>query len=233
MAVALGLTSCGQSPAPPAVAVAPAVVVAEKPEPAAAAEPVAKNEPIADGGSFPFPDDAGGKALAKALTPGAPPPMPAAAPTAPKERKLPPFLDAPAPPLPDAAGSPPRLGLPPIKEARPVPLADRVPLDLGGVVPDLPARPEIATGPLTRTEGRDVSKPAELPILSPKPVADRAPLADPTAEFTAASVISPSLPLRTDPAGFVRINLPDPFEHADAARVRTRVAEDPNRVLPR
>jgi hypothetical protein len=230
---AVGLTSCGQSSAPPEVAVVPAVAAAEKPQPAVGVEPAAKNDPVPDGGTFPFPDDTGGKALAKTLTPAAPPPLPAIAPAVPKERKLPAYLNAPTPPLSDAASSVPRLGFAPIKEVRPVPLSDRVPLDLGGVAPNLPDRPEIATGPLTRTEGRDVSRPAELPILSPRPVPDRAPLADPTAEFTAASVVSPSLPLRTEPAGFVRINLPDPFEHAGAARVRTPVVEDVNRVLPR
>ena len=227
---ALGLTSCNQSPAPPAVVAGPAIVAQDKPEPAAV-EPAAKNDPIPDGGTFPFPDDTGGKALAKTLTPAIPPVMAAAAPAAPKERKLPAFLDAPTPPLPDAANSPPRLGLAPIKEARPLPLPDRVPLDIGGSAPELPTRGELATGPLTRSEGRDVSKPADLPVLSAKPIPDRAPLADPTTEFTAASVISPSLPLRTEPTGFVRINLPDPFEHADAAKPRTPVEENPNRSL--
>ena len=118
---ALGLTSCNQSPAPPAVVAGPAIVAQDKPEPAAV-EPAAKNDSIPDGGTFQFPDDTGGKALAKTLTPAIPPAMPAAAPAAPKERKLPAFLDAPTPPLPDAANSPPRLGLAPIKEARPVPL---------------------------------------------------------------------------------------------------------------
>jgi hypothetical protein len=159
--------------------------------------------------------------------------MPATAPVAPRDRKRPAFLDAPMPPLPDAANSPPRLALPPVKAVRPIPLPERVPTDLGAVIPDLPARPEVATGSLTRIPARDQSEPAGLPILSPKPVADRAPLTDPTAEFTAASVISPSLPLRTTPAGFVRIDLPDPFENAAAGKVRTPVVEDPNRVLPR
>src|SRR5262245_53695137 len=101
-----------------------------------AADPVKvpTNDPGPDGGSFPFPDDAGGKALAKTLSPPALPPMPAAAPTAPKERKLPAYLDAPAPSLPDAAGSPPRFGFPPIKVVRPTPLPDRVPLDLGAAI---------------------------------------------------------------------------------------------------
>jgi len=67
--------------------------------------------------------------------------------------------------------------------------------------------------------------------LSSRPAADRAPLSDPTVEFTARSVVSSSLPLRTLPVGFLRIPLPDPFEHADAARPRTPVVEDPNRAL--
>jgi hypothetical protein len=232
-AVAIGLASCGQSPAPPAVTVGPAVVEPKADPPRA--EQAAKNDPapVPDGGTFRFPDDTGGKALAKTLTPAAPLPMPATVPAAPRDRKLPAFLETPTPPLPDAASSPPRLALPPIKDARPVPLPERVPTDLGAAIPDLPARPEIATGSLTRIPARDLSQPAQLPILSPKPVADRAPLTDPTVEFTAASVISASLPLRTEPAGFVRINLPDPFENADAAKIRTPVAEDPNRVLPR
>jgi len=229
VAAAVGLASCSPSPAPPAVTVAPAVVEPTPPEPVAKTGPA----PVADGGSFRFPDDAGGQALAGMLPPAAPPPMPAAVPTAPRGRKLPAFLDSPTPPLPDAAAAPPRLALPPVKAGRPVPLPERVPADLGAVTPDLPAGPVTATGPLIRSPARDPLEPAELPVLSPKPVADRAPLTDPTAEFTAASVVSPGLPLRTAPAGFVRINLPDPFENAGAAKVRTPVTEDPNRVLPR
>jgi hypothetical protein len=82
-----------------------------------------------------------------------------------------------------------------------------------------------------RRDGRDVSKPADLPILSNRPVPDRAPLTDPTLEFTARSVISVSLPLRSVQVGFLRIALPDPFEHAEAARPRTPVVENPNRSL--
>jgi hypothetical protein len=44
-------------------------------------------------------------------------------------------------------------------------------------------------------------------------------------------VISAMLPLRIDPTGFIRINLPDPFENADAAKPRTPIVEDPNRAL--
>jgi hypothetical protein len=232
----VALTSCGRSPSPPAVVSVPAVAP-DKPDPAnpAPALPATKADPApaADGGSFAFPDDTGGKALAKMLTPATPPPMPASAPPRPRDRKLPAFLDAPEPPLPDAANTPPQLALPPIQGVRPTALPERVPPDLGGSTAELPSRPETPAGALVRTPARDVSAPATLSILSSKPVLDRAPLTDPTAEFTAKSVISPSLPLRTVPAGFIRINLPDPFENVGAAKVQTPVIENPNRVLPR
>jgi len=129
------------------------------------------------------------------------------------------------------AGNLPRLPLSAAREVRPVALAERVPPGLGSGYPRLPERSELPTGSLVKQEGRDVSKPTELPILSNRPVPDRAPLTDPTLEFTARSVISPNLPLRSVQVGFLRIPLPDPFENSDAARPRTPVVEDPNRSL--
>jgi hypothetical protein len=231
----LGTLGCNQS-APPAAAVVPVAANEAKADPAPKEKPaeVAKADlpPLADGGAFPFPDDAGGKALQKALTPSAPAAMPVGAPVAPKERKLPAYLNVPSPPLPDAASIPPRLGLPQNKPVQPSPLPERVPSDFGGTVPVLPGRSELPVGPLTRQEGVDLSKPAPLPTLGTR-VADRAPLADPTVEFTAQSVVSTVLPLRTEPTGFLRITLPDPFENSEAARPRTPVVEDPNKSLPR
>jgi hypothetical protein len=229
--LAVCAAGCGQSPPPPEVAAAP--VIAETPESTKLDSAPAKTAPAqsTDGGDFRFPDDAGGKALAKSLAPAAPPPMRIAAKAGQRERRLPAFLDSPLSSLPAAAGNVPRLSLPAGKEVRPVALAERVPADLGGGLPRLPERGELPTGPLVRRDGRDVSKPADLPILSNRPVPDRAPLTDPTLEFTARSVISVSLPLRSVQVGFLRIALPDPFEHADAARPRTPVVENPNRSL--
>jgi hypothetical protein len=235
------LAGCGDSPPPDPVASVP--VVASDPTPerppaapglknldAAIAEAGREPAPTPDGGTFPFPDDAGGKALAKSLAPAALPPLPAAGPGGPRPRGLPSLTD-PTAPLPTATPTPPRWPLPAGKPVRPVPLPDRVPADLGKKVPDLPPRGDLPVGPLTRTEGPDMSRPADLPILSSKPVPDRAPLTDPTGEFTAQSVISLVLPLRTGSTLFIPINLPDPFEHAADARPRTPVVEDPNRVL--
>jgi hypothetical protein len=236
---ACGVAGCNQS-SPPEVAVAPATVDEPAPgRPNAVVglknfdEAVAKSkEPIPDGGTFPFPNDAGGKALAKSLAPASPKPLPADGPAVRKERQLPPFLESPSPTGPDVAGSLPRLPITERKIVRPSSLPDRVPSDLGTVVPQLPPRPDFATGPLARQESRDISKPADLPILSPRPVPDRAPLTDPTIEFTAQSVISQKLPLRTEPTGFIRLNIPDPFEHAEDAKPRTPIVENPNRSLP-
>lgn len=231
----LSVLSCNQSP-PPNVGVAVAEDPAQ-PAPAVKENPVvevpvvAKNDPSLDGGTFPFPDDAGGKALSKSLAPAIPRAVAEADKAKQKERRLPAFLNGPMPTLPDSASTPPRLPLPPIKDARPTSLPDRVPASIGGANPELPARTELPTGPLTKDERRDPNLPADLPILSSRPVPDRAPLADPTVDFTAQSVISPNLPLRTEPTGFIRINLPDPFEHADAAKPRTSVVENPNRSL--
>jgi hypothetical protein len=205
---------------------------APKDEPAPPKKPApAPAEKVADGGSFAFPDDRGGKLLAQALPPPAPPLRTPAALAVPTPRQLPDFLGALSVPPIDSGRAVPRLPLPPAKAMAPTPLPDRVPADFTRERPLLPERGEFATGPLTKEPGPDTSKPADLPLLSAKPVPDRASLADPTAEFTARSVISPTLPLRTEMAGFVRFNLPDPFEHSEAARPRLVVPEDPNRAL--
>jgi len=46
------------------------------------------------------------------------------------------------------------------------------------------------------------------------------PLTDPTAEVSLAAVVAQPVPVRTTRAPFVRFNLPDPFEHAQAVRLR-------------
>ncbi len=175
-AMAIAFASCSQSN-PPAVAVAPAEVPAVKDQPTVQEQPppVVKSSSGPDGGSFTFPEDSEGKALANALIPPMPRTMPVAMPVTPKPRRLPAFLEAPAPPSNDPAGALPRLGLPELKPAGPRPLPDSVPPDIGGAIPQLPARGPIATGPLTRHEERIINALTELPPLSARPIADRAP----------------------------------------------------------
>jgi hypothetical protein len=181
-------------------------------------------------GTFAFPDDTGGKLLATLLPPSAPPLLPPAPPNAPRERALPGDLEAPSPTLGDPASALPLLGSPVAKAVLPNALPERVPHDLAPPTLQLPERTAWPTGPLTREPARDLTQPVDLPLLSMQPLPDRAPLADPTVEFTAQSVISATLPLRIDPTAFLRYVLPDPFEHRDG-RARTTPNDDPNRVL--
>src|SRR5438128_259861 len=74
------------------------------------------------------------------------------------------------------------------------------------------AQPTVPTGPRLRVPAPDVEQPLPLPILA-RPAHTRVPLDDPTAEFSIAAALAPPPPLRTQPAQFVRWNLPDPFEH--------------------
>ena len=66
----------------------------------------------------------------------------------------------------------------------------------------------------------------EVPILA-RPTVTRASLDDPTEEFTALSILSDKLPLRATTAPFVKVNLPDPTENVEAAKVKVVVSEDP------
>ena len=226
-------TGCGKAPSPPVVAAADAPSVEAPyvaPAPSEPTEPSPK-DPSGAPAAFRFTDDRGGAILEKRLTPTSSPMHSASQPPIPTQRKLPYYLTAPTSRSTETSSMPPRLPLPTRKPFLPVALPDRVPSDLAPAMLSLPERGEIPTGPLTKVAGVDSSKPTELPILSAKPVPDRAPLTDPTLEFTARSVISANLPLRTQQTGFMKFNLPDPFEHSEAARPRTIFREDPNRAL--
>lgn len=230
------VVGCNQAVAPP-VAQAPvetvAVVVAVKPDmpenPANKVEPPVAVMPPAKEKPFAFPKDAGGEWVAKVVTPAVPPALPAAQPVTPRERILPAYLDG-SPSLAEPASAPPLLKNADLKTPLPTPLPDRVPVELAPPMPLLPDRQPLPTHPLTRDERPDVSLPVLLPTLSPVPVPERASLADPTTEFTAQSVISVVLPLRLEPTGFLRLNLPDPFE-TRGQRSTTVLPDEPNRAL--
>lgn len=190
----------------------------------------AKGAPLAAGGSFTFPADDGGKILEGILPPKSPAPLgPLPAKTA-SERLLPAYLAA-----PDAATVPaslaPRLYPQPMRIAvRPTPLPDRVPIDLAQRELDRPENIVMPVGALTKIDALDVKQPVTLPILA-RPTADRAPLDDPTAEFTARSIMNDNLPLRVTLSMFVKVNLPDPFENAEPARVKITIPDDPAKAL--
>jgi hypothetical protein len=203
-----------------------------KGEPAKSAESKEeiKGVRLAAGGSFTFPADDGGKILGQILPPKAPAPLGPLPAKIASERSLPAYLAA-----PDAATIPASLAPRPYPQpmrvaSRPTPLPDRVPSDLAKREVDLPESVVLPVGALTKIDPLDVKQSVALPILA-RPTTDRASLEDPTTEFTARSIVNNNLPLRVTLSLFVKVNLPDPFENAEPAKVKITIPDDPAKAL--
>lgn len=227
-----GVIGCARPP----VAVVPAEEAAARPagdpapaegiKPAAAAERKADEAPPDE--SFRFPGDRGGQLLAGLLRPAGPGEFRAD----PKQpRPLPPSanltdLSAPLPPSP---ALPPRLRLDKSRRPqRPAPPPEELPL--AGLL----ARPTQAlpAGQRIRAASPDMDQPVPLPILA-RPAIDRAPLDDPTGDASIAAALATTPPLRAAPAPFLRLGVPDPFEHGNTVRLRQPPEDDQSPpVLP-
>jgi hypothetical protein len=226
-----GLCGCsGQgavsTPAPAAV-VAPGAPQAKEAPPKQGARAGAPAQQAGPGSSAPL--DRGGKLVARLLEP-TDAVLAAEARRARGPRDLPaaPSLEAPQLPLPPYTGELPRLPAPSGGASpRPGSLGEGTPLDRYRADPPPPAAPQLPAAGLVRLPSPDLNRPVPLPILA-GPVTDRAPLTDPTPDVSLAAVLAEPVPVRTTPAPFVRLNLPDPFEHAQAARLRTPPEEDPH-----
>lgn len=202
----VALVGCSRS----AVVVAPeGATHAEEPAPALLARGQSDE---ADEPAPLFPEDAGGRLLAKLLPPREPDglgsPHPGnLRPVAASIRMNPPDL-----PLPPSQSAMPRLPAP----ARTSPLRPRLVLEesLGGwtemlVLPQQQSLPDAGR---VRISSEDVKQPIPLPILT-QPVPDHASLEDPTADASTAAALAAPLPMRTSPAPFLKLSLPDPYEH--------------------
>jgi hypothetical protein len=214
----LGLVVAGCKPARK-VSLAPGVIAA--PQPAKVdSDPSLIPDPALSG-TFAFAEDSGGKILAKIL----PPPDPARASpepkTTPKPRKGLSALEQPDANLPSVNHDIPGPAQPKRPPLRPRLLSDAAPLDHYQADPIVPARPELPSTTLVRQPGRDVNEPIPLPAQA-KQLPDRASVEDPTAEFSGQRVVNHQPAMRSTPVPFVRMNLPEPFEH----RVVVRVAEE-------
>lgn len=75
-----------------------------------------------------------------------------------------------------------------------------------------PEPPRPAPAARVHVPSMDVNKPMSVPILA-KPLPDRAPVDDVTADASNAAAISATMPQRTKPAPFQKVSLPDPFEN--------------------
>jgi hypothetical protein len=211
----LALSACGK----PARNVSFEREVVAGPQPAVVkADPDSSAAPDPDpGGTFAFAEDGGGKILAKILPPAEPARLPPDAKTGPKPRTGLAVLERPE--LPPKVLNP---AIPGVSQAKRSPLRPHPPLEsapLADFRDDLivPQRPELPRTELVRQLTRDVTEPALLPQLA-KPLADRAVLDDPTAEFSGQRVVAHQPPMRETPTPFVRINLPEPFEHRAATK---------------
>jgi hypothetical protein len=198
----------------------PAVVGTAPAQPAAEAQPLAAER-------FPLPADKAGQALARTLRPGSDAAALSDAPAAHRLLPAPRDVNHPQPPLPASRGDIVRfpLGHAPVR-LLPHSLPEAPPLtgSRNEVQPPVQLVLPFAAG--VRVAAADVNQPIPLPTLA-QPLPDRAPLDDPTVEASTQAALSAMPPPRATPAPFVKLNLPDPFEHREAVRVRTRPAEDP------
>jgi hypothetical protein len=209
------LTGClrptTQAPTP-----APEVIRGQTPE----AEPT----PAA---AFAFPQDRGGKLLAEVLPPADRPPARSSRLSARSRHAQPPRgLQH-----PDVA---PVLGLPTLPRAtlahapavsRPRPLLDE-PIPDVLLMRALPATPNVPVGRGIRVPSPDANQPVPLPPLA-HAHPDRAPLDDPTVDAATAAALAGAPPMRTTPAPFLRLSVPDPFENRAAVRLQPAVPEEP------
>jgi hypothetical protein len=137
-------------------------------------------------------------------------------------------VERPTPPLPPAAVNPPHL--PPSKAppaARPAPLPEESPL-LSSRIASVPPQihQHFPASERVRTPAPDPNQTVALPILG-QATPDRASLDDPTADLSLATVLAAPMPARSNPAPFLRLNLPDPYEHRRAARIGSLPADEP------
>jgi hypothetical protein len=144
-------------------------------------------------------------------------------------RKLagPKFLERPEAPLTRYTGLPPRSSVRSAGKPRlPSALAEGAPLSDYRGDPQPPAAVQLPSGQLVKRPGADLTGPAPVPLLASRRP-DRAASSDTTMEFSSAATLQTAIPARTTPAPFMRLNLPDPFEHRQAVRLQNPPEEDP------
>jgi hypothetical protein len=170
---------------------------------------------------FPFPPDKGGRLLADRLRPANQvPPLPEEKPAVSKHLAGPEKLENPDLSLPKVPVPLPSIPFPKTKQIRPTLVEGEPPLsrqrfDLPG-----PAPVKLAAGPKVAWPSPDINQPIPLPILA-RQVTDRASLDDPSGDASLAAVLASKVPDRTAPAPFLRLTIPDPFEHRNAVRLHT------------
>jgi len=161
--------------------------------------------------------------LIELLAPGAKAPI-AAIPSGLPPRAAPRSLENPDAPLKSTEFPPPAPPKVAGKPVQPRVLPEETPLVRNFNQPEAPQVVALPTAPLLRLWSPDVNEPLPLPILG-NHVRDRASLADPSLEASVAATQAKLNPARIDPVPFQPQNLPDPFEHHQAVRLRNPLDE--------
>jgi hypothetical protein len=212
---------CGQRPI--------ALEAEREPAPVSANQPPSPGESEAETGSA-LPADRGGALLAEVLSPSEKARANEDAVMSP-HRLLARDPEPPLSPLSlgDAQLPHPALEMP-LKLQRPAEVPDGLPLVDQFAAPRLPQKQPLPAGARLRVPSPDVNQPLLLPFLG-QPKLDRAPLDDPTFEASLALALSLSPPLRMTHAPFIRLFLPNPFEHQDTGRLRQSLEESAMPVI--
>jgi hypothetical protein len=177
-------------------------------------------------GGYRFPADPGGQQLAKQLPPRENFRLPAERPSGPRPHPALAALDNLNLPLPPSQAGIPRLPAP--KATRPTlpgSLLEEAPLLGFRNDPAPPQEPALSPGVLVKAPSPNVSQPVPPPLLG-QPVPDRAPLDDPTVEASLAAALAAEPRSRTNPAPFLKLTLPDPFENRQTGRLRSTPPEE-------
>jgi len=171
-----------------------------------------------DAEGFRFPEDRGGQILSKVLPPSEKTVPPAERDVTSPRRHLPSGLDKPSLPLPPIPAEMPRLPAGKSPALRPRPLPEDLPLAGHLTDPTPPQAQTLHAGDRVRIPSVDVNQPIPLPILA-QPVSSRAPLDDATVDASRNAALAGSPPVRSTPAPFLKIDLPDPYENRLKAAV--------------
>jgi hypothetical protein len=90
-----------------------------------------------------------------------------------------------------------------------------LPFDAGGMdasqFPDFPPQRRV------RVSNPDVNEPIPVSLLAPR-LPDEMPVEDPTVDFSVEAALAAPCRVRSNPAPFMRTNLPNPYEHRKPAR---------------
>jgi hypothetical protein len=88
----------------------------------------------------------------------------------------------------------------------------------------VPERRELPAGELAYVPSVSLSGPLPLPMLA-SPVRESFSSDDATTDFSLAAALAATPPARSNPAPFLRLTIPDPFENHPAARLSTELPE--------